>query len=205
MYTLKEFNEDNYKGFLHYFNVIYKYDFNIFFNVDKDTQQDFNKVKSRLSELYEDIDLDDAYFVMFALNNYLDVLNDGVYISKSSALEHEGVIVLFEDILEGVFARIKWSYLHQELSLSLQFESVKDFESEIAPDLSNLELLQDFNDRTQIVSNPEGKLLLKKKHTLNEIKYIENEIKNFERLLEENKQKLKDIDEDLSQCDEDNS
>ena len=205
MYTLREFNEDNYKGFLHYFNVLYKTQGNIFFNIDEETQQDFDKVKSRLSELYQDIDIDDAYFVMFTFNNYLDVLHDGIYRSKSSALEHEGVIVLLEDISNGVFARIKWSYLQHKLSLSLQFENVNDFEIEIAPRLSNLEILQDFQKRTQIVSNPDGKLQFMRKQTLNEIAYIETEIEKFMKLLEENKQKLKDIDEDLSKNDEDNS
>lgn len=197
MYTLREFNESNYTTFLYYFNKLYGYDENIFFDIDKKYQQDFSMMKARLDVVYDDIDIDDAYFVMFSFNNYLDVLHDGVYRSKSSALEHEGVIVLFEDILKGVFARIKWSYFQDELSFSFQFENIKDFETNIAPRLSNLELLQDFNKRTQVVSNPEGKLYFNRKHTLNDISYLENEIEKLSHDLQAKKQKLKEIDEEI--------
>lgn len=205
MYTLREFNEENYKGFLHYFNKLYGYYENIFFNVDNETQKEFESVKKRLSELYQDIDIDDAYFVMFTFNNYLDILRDGVYRSKSSDLEHEGVIVLFEDISNGVFARLKWSYIQDELSFSLQFEDVNDFESSIAFNLNNIEILQDFKETVQITSYPEGKLKFDRNHTLNEIKGIENEIEKLSKALQEKKEKLKDLDEEISQLDEINS
>lgn len=197
IYTLKDFNEYNYKGFLHYFNVLYKYDENIFFNIDKETQQDFDKVKSRLSELYEDIDIDDAYFVMFTLNNYLDVLKDGVYRSESSDLEHEGVIILLEDFYQGVFAHIKWSYIQHELSFSLQFDDVMNFEIEIKPRLSNPEILQDFKSITKSVSMKE-KLILQRELVSKEVNYLEGKFEELKRL-------LKELDEDISQYDEDNS
>lgn len=197
MFTLKEFDAYNYNNFLHYFNSLYNYEETIFFNIDKETQQDFDKVKARLSELYEDIDIDDAYFVMFTFNNYLDVLHDGVYRSKSSDMEHEGVIVLLEDLLEGVFARIKWSYIQGELSLKFQFEDVKEFESKIVPDLSNHEIFKDFRNMSKTVS-PLGKLQYNKKRLEREKDYLEGK-------LEEVSQMLIEIDEKLSQYDEDNS
>lgn len=198
MYTLREFNEDNYKGFLHYFNVMYPEDYTIFFNIDKKTQQDFESVKQRLSVLYPDNDIDDSYFVMFALNNYLDILKDGVYRSKHSRLEHEGVIVLLEDLYEGFYARLKWSYLQGEFSLDLQFDDVRNFKDEVSFDIGNAEILIDFDNITKIVSGVEGKLQFKRKQTVKEIAYLEG-------LLEKNRQELKEIDEELSQYDEDDS
>ena len=197
MYTLREFDKYNYNNFLHYFNRLYKYEDNIFFNIDCETQQDFDKVKARLSELYEDIDIDDAYFVMITLNNYLDVLKDGVYRSKSSEMEHEGVIVLLEDLYEGVYARTLWSYSQGELSLKISFDNVKKFETDIGLNLSNLEILQDFKRMSKTVS-PKGKLEFTKKQLLSENEYMKAQLKK-------NDEKLKEIDEKLSQYDEDTS
>ena len=196
MYTLKNFNAYEYNSFLHYFNRLYNYDDRIFFNIDEKTQQDFEKVKTRLSELYENIDLDDAYFVMFSFNNYLDVLKDGVYKSKYDENEHEGVIVLFEDISNGLIARIKWSYSHGELNYEFYFEELNKFESEYALELSNLELLQDFRKRTQMVSSNKGKLQFLRKQRLKEIEFLEFE-------LEKEKKKLKELDEKLFKYGED--
>lgn len=197
MYTLREFNEEYYKGFLHYFNVLYPKEHTIFFNIDKETQQDFESVKQRLSVLYPDNDLDDSYFVMFALNNYLDILKDGVYRSKHSRHEHEGVIVLLEDFYEGVFARLKWSYLHGEFSLSLEFEKVNDFEEKVSLDVLNPEILIDFNSMTKTVTH-KGKLEFERKHTLKEIDFLKQE-------LAKNEKRLNELDEELSQYDEDTS
>ena len=204
MYTLREFDEYNYNNFLHYFNKIYGFDDTIFFNIDEETQQDFDKVKARLSELYEDIDIDDAYFVMFTFNNYLDKLQDGVYRSKSSDLEHEGVIVLLEDLYQGVFARIKWSYIQHELSFSLQFDNIKDFERKNAFDLSNPEILKDFKKITKTVSS-KGKYEFKKNVALKEIDTIDLQIETLKQKRERKLQEVKNLDEKLSQFDEDNS
>ena len=190
IYTLREFDSYNYNNFLHYFNRLYNYNDTIFFNIDEETQQDFDKVKARLSELYQDIDIDNAYFVMFTFNNYLDVLHDGVYRCKTSDLEHEGVIVLLEDFYEGVFARVKWSYLQGELSFSLKFFNVNEFEIQLASDLSNPEILEDFRHITKI-TNAKGKLEFNMKHALKEKAYLEGK-------LEEVNQYINELDEELS-------
>lgn len=197
MYTLREFNEAHYKSFIHQITIINHFKDNIFFNVDKRIQDDFESVKKRLSVLYDDIDIDDSYFVLFNVNNYLDIFKDGVYRSETSELEHEGVIVLLEDLLEGVFARIKWSYLQGEFSFSLTFEDVKDFEQKISHRLSNPDLIEDFNKMSKVVSK-EGKVKYERKRLIGEIEYLK-------RALETKEQELKELDEEISQDGENTS
>ena len=194
IYTLKEFNQKNYEQFIHYFKGIYEFDENIFFNIDKTIQEDFAKVRECLSSFYPDINIDDSYFVMCNLNNYLDVLFNGVYRSIPSEFEHEGVIVLLHGHYEGLFARIRWSHIHNEFSFSLYFNDLDKFDSTIAPFL-NEDLLDDYNSITEYVKALSGKkniLKYKRDLTLKEDNYMLEKIK-------ENKLKRKSIDEELSQ------
>ena len=105
------------------------------FNIDKEFQHDFDHVEKRLKELYEDIDFDNAYFVMFNLNNYLDVLRDGVYVSKSSTYEHQGVIVLLDpDDISSIIrlcARITWSFNAGVFTFEFNVEDEGYFNTEI--------------------------------------------------------------------------
>lgn len=197
IFTLKEFNQENYRTFFFHFSAFNKLDENIFFNVDKSIQHDFDKVKARLSELYQDIDLDDAYFVAFPLNNYLDVLEDGVYRSKTSEFEHEGVIALLEDFNEGVFAHIEWNYLEDDFFLTIRFQDFSLIDHVLTFDCSNPDVIKEFHSISKTVSR-QGKLEIKRKHALNQIEFLKEEI-------EKNERQIKEIDEELSQYDEENN
>lgn len=203
IYTLKEFNRENYNAFLYYFQGLYGYEENIFFNVDKETQKDFDKVKTRLSEDI-DFDIDDAYFVMFTFNNYLDVLIDGVYKSRHDKYEHDGVVVLMEDLKEGVFASIIWKYLEGEFVFSLEFFDINEFESQVGHKLTNPEILEDIRNMSKMV-NSKDKLKYDKKETIREIDNLDLKINVLKSKRERCVQKLKRFDEELSQYDEDAS
>ena len=92
---------------------------------------------------------------------------------------------------------VKWSYIQHELSFSLQFDDVMNFEIEIKPRLSNPEILQDFKSITKSVSMKE-KLILQRELVSKEVNYLEGKFEELKRL-------LKELDEDISQYDEDNS
>lgn len=82
------------------------------FNIDPSINGDFDEVREHLRGLYPDIDFDNAHLVMFNLNNYFDILRDGVYTSENVKDKHDGAIVLLEPYfkLERIFIKISWSY-----------------------------------------------------------------------------------------------
>ena len=105
---------------------------NALFNIDKEIQHDFIQVKQRLSELYKSIDVEDCFISIFNLNNYLDVLKEGQYVSRHSMFEHEGLIVLLlpDNPLNRINARIVWCYTEGDLSLTFNIEDEATFMNE---------------------------------------------------------------------------
>ena len=108
-YALADFNEDifdllNLKTF----------DREVLFNIDPSLHDDFEAVREHLQELYEDIDFDNAQICMFNPNNYLDIISDGVCVSRQAKYEHEGFVVIADpdDVYkqDRIIARITWSY-----------------------------------------------------------------------------------------------
>ena len=126
-----EFNEDYYNAL-----ELNRLDKSVLFDIDRKTQNDFESVKKRLSELYgEDIDIDDAYFSTFNLNNYLDIEDKGVFHSKSSTYSHEGALVLLTDFNHIVCARLKWSHAQGVFSLDMEFHQQSHYINEMMIEL----------------------------------------------------------------------
>ena len=93
IYNLEKFNERNYNDLMY----TLKYKGRLFYHVDENTQKDFVKTKMRLNEVYEEsIDIDNAYFTIVNVNNYLDELHEGQYVCKGTRFQHEGVIALID-------------------------------------------------------------------------------------------------------------
>ena len=91
----------------------------------KENLDSFDDFKARQKELYEDIDLDDCYFVRFPLNNYLDNFMNGQYHHHSFRGNHLGLCV-FEDILSDrkLFLIIDWYYqseFKKQIQIDFQF------------------------------------------------------------------------------------
>lgn len=180
IYTLKEFNELNYNliGFQ-------KLNKPCFINVGKHIQHDFEKVKARLNELYERIDLDDAYFVIFNLNNYLDELNQGVYVSKSSRPEdrsHDGVIVLIEDFYSMAYLFINWSYVQGHVHLFVVFEDGSEFSNKTINETNVEGVIKEYRSITIMVTREQG-LRDKKAHALEMIKHYKRMCKHYDKEL----------------------
>ena len=98
------------------------FDREVLFNIDPSLHDDFEAVREHLQGLYEHIDFDNADICMFNLNNYFDIMNDGVFVSEQSKYKHDGFVVLLnpDDIYmqERIVARINWSYAAGELTFN---------------------------------------------------------------------------------------
>ena len=130
-YTLDEFDETT-------FDMLNLSTFNheVLFNINPSLYGNFEDVKKRLQDLY-DLDFDNAFIVMFNLNNYFDTLRDGVYTSKTSKDKHEGVVVFVEPNykIDRVIIRIKWGYNDGILDYEFIFEDVGFFNLTLSNDL----------------------------------------------------------------------
>lgn len=183
IYTLEYFNKTNYNLL-----GLHKLDKSYLFDIDKKTQDDFESVKKRLSELYPDIDLDDAYFVMFNLNNYLDIEDKGQFMSKTSTYSHEGVIVLVEDFKHMACARLKWAYLDGDFSLDVEFHHISHFNSKIMLELSNRDIFREYGSIHETVTREEA---IKRK-----INSYKAQIKHLETSIEKAQKELDKIQDD---------
>lgn len=109
----------------------------VFFDISKSVNASFEETKAVLNEFnfkFNDIDFDDAFVVMFNLNNYFDILQDGVYNSETSKEKHEGFVVLVEPDykLERLILRITWSYYDGTLDIEFDVEDEGFFNMEVS-------------------------------------------------------------------------
>ena len=132
VYALEEFN----KEFYDMLNLA-SFDREVLFDISPSLYGDFEEVKKRLQELHADIDFENAYFVMFNINNYLDILQDGVYNSEMSKDKHDGAIVLCDPDyeIEMLCVRISWSYHDNKLDFKFNVEDEGFFRFELAQKL----------------------------------------------------------------------
>lgn len=111
----------------------------VFFGIEPYFYKSFEELKLALTKLYEPIDFDNAQICMFNLNNYLDVLKDGVYVSKHSTYAHEGVVVLLDinDIYKNnrVVLRFNWSYSAGVLTFDPYVEDIGFFNETLCNDV----------------------------------------------------------------------
>ena len=94
---------------------------------------------------YKDIDFDNAFIVMFKLNNYFDIMQDGVFNSETSKDRHEGFVVLLEPYykLERLIIRINWSYYDKVLALDFRIEDEGFFNMTLSSQLP-LEVFREY-------------------------------------------------------------
>lgn len=121
LYVVEEFEKSTY-------DLLNLESFNheVLFNIHPSLYGDFEKVKQALQYSYENIDFNNVFFVMFNLNNYLDILQNGVYVSETSKDKHEGFIVLLEPCykVERLCLRVMWSFHDNKLDIEFSVEDV---------------------------------------------------------------------------------
>jgi len=150
IFNVEDFNERNYNDLL----AMYKKKDALFFNVDESIQDDFVKVKMRLSELCYDIDLDNCYFTVVNVNNYLDELHEGQYTSNWSSFHHEGVIVLLDPFnkLKRFCMGIDWACYHDLCEVFFKVIDEGHFNETILEQIDNMEIVEEYSKITQAYS-----------------------------------------------------
>ena len=180
IFNLEEFNERNYNDLL----LLNRKKERLFFQVSQDIQDDFFKVKSRLSEVYHELDLDECYYTIVNVNNYLDVLNEGQYTSNWSSFHHEGFIVLLDplDKLQRLCLSISWACYHDLCETTFEVIDEGDFNETILEQIDNVEILEEYSSITQVYSY---EYALKKRidDDKNHIEYWTQRLQEHEELL----------------------
>ena len=181
-------------------------DCDVLFDIPRTDIDDFEKVKRQLQDLHKDIDFENAQMTMFNLNNYLDVLKDGVFVSKASKYSHEG-IVSFSDFygsyLNRIIARIVWSYAAGEFTFKFYVESEEHFQSTTAPKLpEDVQIELGFHNNGNL--NEFERLKAEKMAFEEYIAERENAIENDVKNIEDAKKRLAEIESDMLKLSEDN-
>lgn len=125
VYELKPFDKLNFP-----LNIIRETKGQCVINTSKEDCDSFEAFKQRQKELYDDIDLDDCYFVRFPLNNYLDSFENGEYHHDSFKKDHMGIYVFQDpyvkinkgkDYERKIFFVIDWHYLSDISKIEFDF------------------------------------------------------------------------------------
>ena len=141
MFDLEEFNEQNYNDFISIFNGK---EF-LFFSVGKSVQYDFLKVKAHFKEIGLDIDLDDCYFTIINVNNYLDRLYQGQYVQGGSYNSHHGLIALIDKFDKNrICLTCKWCYTTNFFEVEFYAHDVDVFNEYIIHKTDNDELVDEY-------------------------------------------------------------
>lgn len=134
IYALQDFNKDTFDML-----NLSSFDREVLFGIEPAFYKDFDDLKTALSSIYEPIEFDNARICMFNLNNYFDIQKDGVFVSKQSKYEHDGVVVLIDprDIYKNdrVILRVKWSYNAGVLTCKCDVEALDFFNAELCNEL----------------------------------------------------------------------
>ena len=164
----------------------------VLFGVSPSIYDDFDKVRERLQELYEDIDFDNAYISMFNLNNYLDILQNGVYVIEHSTYYHEGFVVLLDPddiyMFDRIVARINWSYNAGVLNFEFHVEKEDFFNTTLVFYAPRQPCLDYWNISSGFLSQ-QAKLELNLKHENEHIERLEKQLE----LEQERKDKINDL------------
>ena len=124
-YDLMNFNENNFPMNLLKETV----DSNVI-HTPRESLNSFHVFKQRQAQLYQELDIDDCYFVRFPLNNYLDKNLNGQFHHSTFKGNHIG-LVLLEDILADrkIFMIVDWFYeseFSNYISIDYQFAEGED-------------------------------------------------------------------------------
>ena len=140
IFRLEEFNEQNYKFFLNFYKNDSK---QILYDVDTSIQKDFYEVKTRLKEVYFDFNIEDCFFTVVNINNYLDELQEGQYLCYENT--HQGVLVLIdpEDSLKRTHVIVDWYYSNSRLCVYPDFIDSEEWNS-LYYRIDNDELIKEY-------------------------------------------------------------
>lgn len=184
IYHLREFNEENYNRLL----LTLNYKDKLFFCVDENTQKDFVKTKIRLSDVYYDFDIDNAYFTIVNVNNYLDELYEGQYLCKGTSYYHKGVIALISPYDEfRVCMTCLWAFYHGFFNVSFEVKDIGEFHERTLPLTNNDELEKEYYSITTMHTR-EGALEMR-------IKDLDKDIELLTRMRQEKQDLLDEIRE----------
>ena len=171
IYAVEDFNEDT-------FDLLNLkiFDREVLFNIDPSLHDDFEAVKEQLQGLYDEIDFDDAQICMFNPNNYLDIIHDGVFVSKQALYEHEGFIVIADpdDIYnhDRIVARISWSYNAGLFNLRFDVVNLAVFHEDVI-DKAYAQAQVDYMGISRGFIDRKAGLKVSLKNSLNKIEYYE--------------------------------
>lgn len=175
-----------------------QFDTEVLFDVNPSVYGSFDDVKSQLQKKH-DIDFDNAEFCMFNINNYLDTLKNGVYVSKHSEHSHEGFVVLrhYFSKFDKLFVRFDWGFNAGKLSFDFtarhdDFFNVKELPEDVRNELEIIHI-------GMFSSSAKPKI---------ELKFAEQELELVEaeqRELEKQREHLKQVIADRKKAIEDNS
>lgn len=175
----------------------------VLFDVDQSTQSDFIDpswydnflyVKQSLESMYL-LDFDNAFICMFKLNNYLDILQDGVYVSKDSTYSHDGIVVMFdpEDVymINRICARYTWSYNRDAETFTFDFhvENYSEFNTKTIYHTPRDVFFDYWNTSIPLLSQ-KSKLEMR-------LKQSKDRVENLSKKIEQEKQRQNKIIESL--------
>jgi len=105
-YDLMDFKEENFP-----MNLLKETEDSAVIFTPKEELNMFSNFKRRQGQLYQELDIDDCYFVRFPLNNYLDKNLNGQFHHHTFKGNHIGLILL-EDIIADrkLFMIVDWFY-----------------------------------------------------------------------------------------------
>lgn len=177
IYALEPFNKDTFDML-----NLKTFDREVLFNINPSIYDDFDAVRKQLQSMeeYEHIDFDNAQVCMFNLNNYLDVLHDGVYVSEHSKYDHEGFVVIFDPddvyVQDRVIARIHWSFNAGVLNFEFDVEDFGLFNTETICHAPRDVYIEYWSTSSGFLSK-KAKLDLNLRHSNERIETLENALK----------------------------
>ena len=189
VYALEEFDKANFDML-----NLNRFDREVLFNIPPSSHGDFDSVKESLqnSPECEGFDFDNAFFVMFKLNNYLDVMQDGVFRSEHSKAKHEGAIILCDPNyeIEMLCVRIKWSYHDNKLDIELYVEDEGHFRLKVSGRLPPAPYREFWSISTGFQQSDIAKLEMDLKHARQRIESFKSAVEMEERRVESIERKL---------------
>lgn len=124
-YDLTDFNEVNFP-----MNLLKETIDSHVIYTPKELLDSFHRFKQRQGELYQELDIDDCYFVRFPLNNYLDTYIDGQFHHKTFKGNHIGLILLEDIIADRKLCMIvDWFYeseFSNQIAIDYQFAEINE-------------------------------------------------------------------------------
>ena len=156
----------------------------VLFNIPHSIYNDFDLVCERLQMEHPQINFYDSYICMFNLNNYLDVLRDGVYVSKNSTYSHDGLVVMLDPddiyMLDRIVARYTWSYNAGTFTFEFHVENYGDFNIETIYQAPRDVFVEYWNTSSGFLSQ-QAKLEMNLKHSRERVEDFSKSIEREER------------------------